>query len=205
MQAHVKAAISRAGLISDHPPIVAFAANSANPHYEPRESADRVLESGDVVLLDLWAAAGPRAVMADQTWMGFAGQAVDPLVQEVWKSVRAARDAVVIRLRESWHTGLTGADLDDTARTVIRVAGFGEYFTHRTGHSIDRELQGSGPHLDNFETSDERALVPGVGFSVEPGIYLPGRFGVRSEINVFLHETGPEVTPVVPQDSLLLI
>src|SRR5438552_3461501 len=136
---------------------------------------------------------------------GSSGRAVDPLVQEVWNSVGAARNAVVTRLRESWPAELTGADLDDTARGVIRAAGFGEYFTHRTGHSIDRELQGSGPHLDNFETSDKRALVPGVGFSVEPGIYLPGRFGVRSEINVFLQETGPEVTPAVPQDNLLLM
>ena len=205
MQSHVMTAISRAGLVSDHPPMVAFAANSANPHYEPRAGADRVLESGNVVLLDLWAGVAQRVVVADQTWMGFAGRTVDPLVQEVWNSVRAARNAVVTRLRESWPAELTGADLDDTARGVIRAAGFGEYFTHRTGHSIDRELQGSGPHLDNFETSDKRALVPGVGFSVEPGIYLPGRFGVRSEINVFLQETGPEVTPAVPQDNLLLM
>jgi Xaa-Pro aminopeptidase len=88
---------------------------------------------------------------------------------------------------------------------VIRSAGYGEQFVHRTGHSIDRDLHGSGPHLDNFETADERTLLPGIGFSVEPGIYLPGRFGMRSEINVFLHETGPEVTPRSPQSDLLLV
>jgi Xaa-Pro aminopeptidase len=98
-----------------------------------------------------------------------------------------------------------GAALDDTARSVIRSAGYGEHFVHRTGHSIDRDLHGSGPHLDNFETADDRLLTPGVGFSVEPGVYLPGRFGIRSEINVFLGETGPEVTPRRPQEALLLI
>jgi len=93
----------------------------------------------------------------------------------------------------------------NAARGVISKAGYGEYFVHRTGHSIDRELHGSGPHLDNFETADERALVPGVGFSVEPGVYLPGRFGMRSEINVFMAETGPLVTPSRPQTELFLV
>jgi Xaa-Pro aminopeptidase len=100
---------------------------------------------------------------------------------------------------------VTGAALDDAARGVISAAGYGEYFVHRTGHSIDRDLHGSGPHLDNFETADERKLIAGVGFSVEPGIYLPGRFGMRSEINVYVGETGPEVTPSRPQQDLLLI
>jgi len=95
--------------------------------------------------------------------------------------------------------------VDDAARAVVRGAGYGEYFVHRTGHSIDRDLHGSGPHIDNFETADERALVTGVGFSVEPGIYLPGRFGMRSEINVFMDETGPQVTPPAPQEELLLV
>jgi Xaa-Pro aminopeptidase len=100
---------------------------------------------------------------------------------------------------------VTGAELDDVTRGVIREAGFGDYFVHRTGHSIDRDLHGSGPHLDNFETADTRVLQPGIGFSVEPGIYLPGRFGVRSEINVYLAETGPEVTPSTPQRDLFLV
>ena len=100
---------------------------------------------------------------------------------------------------------VSGADLDDAARGVIRSAGYGDYFVHRTGHSIDRDLHGSGPHLDNYETADDRALLAGVGFSVEPGIYFTGRFGVRSEINVFLQETGPEVTPRDPQQDLLLV
>ena len=205
LQRRVLDAFARAGLVTDHPPVVAFQANTANPHYEPLAGADRALASGDVILLDLWAGVVPRSVLADQTWMGFAGWAPDPEVQRIWQTVRAARDAVITQLRDGWRQPLTGAEVDNTARAVIREAGFGDYFPHRTGHSIDRELQGSGPHLDNYETTDDRALVAGVGFSVEPGIYLPGRFGVRSEVNVFLNKTGPEVTPAAPQTDLLLV
>jgi Xaa-Pro aminopeptidase len=211
VQAQVMESFARAGLVTDHPPIVGFQANSANPHYEPRAGADRRLAAGDVLLLDLWAGVAPGggSVFADQTWMAFAGrEAITPSdVRRVWETVRDARDAAVALLRERWTQGapVTGAALDDAARGVIRAAGFGEYFVHRTGHSIDRDLHGSGPHLDNFETADERTLIPGVGFSVEPGIYLPGRFGMRTEINVFLGEAGPEVTPSQPQQQLLFV
>ena len=118
-----------------------------------------------------------------------------------------ARDAAVALLRDRWkqHEAVTGAAVDDAARAVIRSAGLGEYFVHRTGHSIDRDLHGSGPHIDNFETADERTLIPGVGFSVEPGVYLPDRFGIRTEINVYLSESGPEVTPRQPQQELLQV
>jgi Xaa-Pro aminopeptidase len=130
-------------------------------------------------------------------------------VYRVWEAVRGARDAVVERLQQHWPPAggavVTGAELDDAARAVIRAAGYGDYFVHRTGHSIDKDLHGSGPHLDNFETADTRALAPGIGFSVEPGVYLPGRFGVRSEINVYLAPDGPLVTPGTPQRDLLLV
>jgi len=213
LQQRVVEAIGRAGLVTDHPPIAAFGANSAMPHYEPHAGADLRLQAGQVVLLDLWGGPSLGSVFADQTWMGFAGRAPDAEVRKVWHTVQAARDAAVALLRERWHRPgkgeggrvPTGAEVDDAARAVVRAAGYGEYFVHRTGHSIDRDLHGSGPHIDNFETADERALVPGVGFSVEPGIYLPGRFGMRSEINVFMDETGPEVTPPAPQQELLLV
>jgi len=206
VQRRVMEAFGRAGLATDHPPIVGFQANAANPHYEPREGADRRLAAGEVVLLDLWAGPARGTVFADQTWMGFAGRTPDAEVRRVWETVRAARDAAVDTLRGKWGKApVTGAELDDAARGVITKAGFGEFFPHRTGHSIDRDLHGSGPHLDNFETADDRALLPGIGFSVEPGIYLTGRFGMRSEINVFLAETGPEVTPQAPQTDLLLV
>ena len=209
VQARVMDAFGRAGLVTDHPPIVGFQANAANPHYEPKAGADRRLAAGDVLLLDLWAGVAPGAVFADQTWMGFAGGGREPgpEVREVWQTVRDARDAAVTLLREQWkqRQPVTGAQLDDAARSVISRAGYGEFFVHRTGHSIDRDLHGSGPHLDNFETADERTLIPGVGFSVEPGIYLSGRFGMRSEINVHIGEGGPEVTPSRPQHDLLFV
>jgi Xaa-Pro aminopeptidase len=208
VQRRVVEAFGRAGLGTDHPPIAAFAANAANPHYEPRAGADRRLAAGEVLLLDLWAGTAPAAVYADQTWMAFAGRTPEAEVARVWETVRDARDAAVARLRERWRgagSDVTGAELDDAARGVIGAAGYGEFFVHRTGHSIDRDLHGSGPHLDNFETEDTRLLQPGIGFSVEPGIYLPGRFGVRSEINVYLAASGPEVTPVEPQRALMLV
>ena len=212
VQARVVDAIARAGLVTDHPPVVAFQRNSALPHYEPRAGADLRLEAGQVLLLDLWAGPAKGSVFADQTWMAFAGRSPDAEVLRVWSTVQRARDTVVGVLRERYgaggrgeSSGVSGADLDDVARGVIRDAGYGPHFVHRTGHSIDRDLHGSGPHLDNFETADTRTLIPGIGFSVEPGIYLPGRFGMRSEINVYLGEAGPDVTPAVPQQELLLV
>jgi Xaa-Pro dipeptidase len=209
VQQRVVDAFDRAGLVTDHPPIAAFGPNAANPHYEPRAGADRALAAGEVMLLDLWAGVSRATVFADQTWMGFAGRTPPPEVVRVWEVVRDARDAAVARLVERWRgaggTPVTGAELDDAARGVIVAAGYGEWFMHRTGHSIDRELHGSGPHLDNFETADTRVLQPGIGFSVEPGVYLPGRFGVRSEINVHLGESSPEVTPAAPQRALIVV
>lgn len=207
MQARVMDAFRRASLVTDHPPIVGFQANAANPHYEPRAGADRALVAGDVLLLDLWAGVQLGSVFADQTWMAYAGRMPGAEERKIWETVRAARDAAVTLLKERWakQQPVTGAALDDAARGVIRKAGYGEYFVHRTGHSIDRDLHGSGPHLDNFETADERTLIPGVGFSVEPGIYLPGRFGMRTEINVYMGDSGPEVTPSRPQQDMLLV
>jgi len=119
--------------------------------------------------------------------------------------VRDARDAAVGAVQTAARAGrpIAGFEADRAARAVIEAAGYGERFVHRTGHSIDRELHGSGPHLDDYETHDDRRLVPGVGFSVEPGIYLPGEFGVRSEVNVHWSERGPEVTPAEPQTRLI--
>src|SRR6266704_6757015 len=168
MQARVMEALGRAGLVTDHPPIVGFQANAANPHYEPRTGSDRRLAAGDVMLLDLWAGVSAGSVFADQTWMAFAGREPSAEVRRVWDAVRGARDAAVALLRDRWkqHEAVTGAAVDDAARAVIRSAGLGEYFVHRTGHSIDRDLHGSGPHIDNFETADERTLIPGVAFWV---------------------------------------
>ncbi|HVH69278.1 MAG TPA: M24 family metallopeptidase [Gemmatimonadales bacterium] len=200
-------AIERAQLWTNEGPIVAFGPTTALPHYEPHAGADRRLAAGDVVLLDLWAGPGRGSVFADQTWMGFAGRSPDAEVRRVWQAVKRARDAAVAFLRERWRPSgaVTGAQVDDAARAVIRDAGLAEFFVHRTGHSIDRDLHGSGPHIDNFETEDTRPLVPGVGFSVEPGVYLPNRFGIRSEINVYIDVSGPEVNPRTPQEELILV
>ncbi len=206
VQARVVEACQARGLVFDTLPIVGFGANAANPHYEPAAGSDAVLEPGQVVLLDLWAGRRLGAVFADQTWMGVAAREPDAEVVRVWTAVRDARDAAIAAVRAGAAAGspITGAEADGAARRLIEAAGYGEYFVHRTGHSIDHDLHGSGPHLDGYETNDQRRLVSGVGFSVEPGVYLPGRFGVRSEVNVFMGEDGPEVTPQVPQRELIL-
>jgi Xaa-Pro dipeptidase len=205
LQRRVVAAAEARGLAFDTPPIAAFGPNSANPHYEPHEGADAALEPGQVVLLDLWAGRRLDTVFADQTWMGFAGPRPPARVTQVWETVRQARDAAIATVRAAVGAGrrIAGFEADRAARAVIEAAGFGPAFVHRTGHSIDRDLHGSGPHLDDYETHDDRLLLRGVGFSVEPGIYLAGEFGVRSEVNVHLGERGPEVTPAEPQRELI--
>jgi Xaa-Pro dipeptidase len=204
LQAQVIAAVEARGLVFDDPPIVAFGANSANPHYEPSPRA--TLQSGDVVLLDLWAGRSHTTVFADQTWIGFAGTRPPEQVVEVWRTVRQARDAAIetIRRAAADRRPIAGYEADRAARMVIERAGYGDAFVHRTGHSIDRDLHGSGPHIDDYETHDDRQLIPGIGFSVEPGIYLPGAFGIRSEVNVYWSESGPEVTPRAPQVDLIV-
>jgi Xaa-Pro dipeptidase len=126
----------------------------------------------------------------------------------IWTAVRGARDAAIALLRERVSSGaaVRGGEADDAARAVIEAAGFGPYFTHRTGHSIDaRDLHGSGPHLDNLETREERLLLPGVGFSIEPGVYVPGEIGVRSEVNAFVGDGELIVTPDEYQQDLIVI
>ncbi len=185
---------------------VAVGAGAADPHYSP-VGEGAVIQEGQVLLVDLWGRTSTEAVHADQTWMGFLGGSLPDRVGEVWRAVRDARDAAValLRARHRDQAPVRGFEVDDRARAVIAERGFGPWFVHRTGHSIDTRLHGSGPNLDNLETRDDRLLVPGVGFSVEPGVYLPGEFGVRSEINVHWGERGPEVTPREPQDEIPLL
>ncbi len=206
LQARVVAAVEARGLVFDDLPIVAFGANSAKPHYEPHPGKDATLRSGDVILLDLWAGRSRTTVFADQTWMGFAGARLPDRVAQVWRTVRDAREAAVsaVQRAAAERRPLAGFEVDRVARGVIGAAGYGDAFVHRTGHSIDRDLHGSGPHIDDYETHDDRLLVPGIGFSIEPGVYLDGEFGVRSEVNVFWGESGPERTPREPQIEMLL-
>ncbi len=183
--------------------IFAKGVNAANPHYGI-EGRGAALGRGDVVLLDLWAKESEEMVYADQTWMAVLGPDVDDHVQRVWEAVRDARDAGVALLRERWDAGRTvqGYEVDDAVRGVISRRGFGEAFFHRTGHSIDRDTHGSGPNIDNLETHEVRTLIPGIGFSIEPGIYLAGDVGIRSEIDVYIDASGPEVTPPEPQREI---
>jgi Xaa-Pro dipeptidase len=193
----------QAELEVDHGPIIAIGPNAANPHYEPTAGDSAPIRRGDVLLIDLFARER-RGVWADQTWMGVLGEP-DSRTVLVWETVRTARDAAIAFLESD--TPVRGADVDDAARAVIVGAGFGEYFTHRTGHSIDaRDLHGAGPHLDNLETRDDRVLLPGVAFSIEPGIYLPGVLGVRSEVNAVIQADGRAlITPSAPQKDLIIV
>jgi Xaa-Pro dipeptidase len=179
------------------PPIVAVNANAANPHYQPNAKLFSPIRRGDFVLLDVWGKLKtPRAVYADQTWTGYVGETVPEEHQKIFRIVREARDAATNFVRSSMRDGkvIRGAQVDDVARGIIERAGYGEQFTHRTGHSIGEEVHGNGAHIDNLETRDSRRITPGTSFSIEPGIYLEGRFGVRSEINVFVTERDIEVT-----------
>jgi len=191
--------------VQDPDCIVAIGPKASDPHYSPVGTGETIGE-GDVLLIDLWGAF-EGSVPADQTWMGFLGTSVDGYTQTVWEAVRDARDAAVTFLRDRFSEGaeIRGYEVDDVAREVIDDRGFGPHFVHRTGHSIDIELHGSGPNLDNLETRDDRVLIPGIGFSVEPGIYVPGKIGVRSEINVFWGPDGPEVTPGEPQTEIFCL
>jgi len=200
----------RRGLELEGRPIVGVNVNSGNPHYEPTAEVHLPVRRGDWVLLDLWGRfAGDEGVFADITWVGFVGSDVPKKYQTVFEVVRKARDAVVERLQAAWKKGevLQGWQLDQVARKLIEAAGYGPYFVHRTGHSLGpgTSAHGLGVNLDDLETHDTRLVVPGVGFSVEPGIYLE-EFGVRSEINVFMHpEQGPLVTTPLQQEIVRLV
>jgi Xaa-Pro dipeptidase len=186
--------------------ITANGVNAANPHYE-LEGRGAEFKEGDVVLLDLWSKEADDMVYADQTWMAYLGHSVPARAREVFEAVRDAREAAVKYVQDAFAAGrdVQGYELDDAARRVIRDRGFGDYFIHRTGHSIDRSTHGMGPNIDNFETHETRRLVRGVGFSIEPGIYIPGEIGVRSEINMYIDETGPIVTTPGPQSEILAL
>lgn len=206
LQARILEAFARAGLETDHGPDVAASENAANPHYVPSAAAPRLVQRGDVLLIDLWAKE-PGGIYADQTWMASLGTPSDRVVQ-VWDAVRDARDAALALLRDRIAAGtpVCGGEADDAARAVIEARGFGPYFWHRTGHSIDaRELHGSGPQIDNLESRDDRLLIPGVGFSIEPGVYLVGEFGVRTEVNGFVTDDALLITPGEIQRDLFIV
>jgi Xaa-Pro aminopeptidase len=208
VQSFIMARFRARGLVSDHPCIVAVNDHASDPHFETGPGPqDRLIKRGDLVLIDLWAkvADDPRAVYYDATWMGYAGSEVPARMQEVWEAVKGARDAAVSFVTESVAAGRTihGYEVDDVSRAFIEERGFGPYFLHRTGHSIGYLVHGNGVNIDNLETRDQRRIIPGVCFSIEPGVYLP-EFGVRSEIDMYVGEGKAEVTGGIQRELLLL-
>lgn len=194
------------GCISADLPICAVNAHSADPHYVPGKNASSVVRRGDFILIDLWCKQDiPRAVYADITRVGVAAAEPTKRQQQIFSVVKAARDAATDLVRERFRQKqpLRGWEVDQAARDVIVEAGYGEFFIHRTGHNIDETDHGNGANIDNFETRDERLLLPGTCFSIEPGIYLPGEFGVRLEYDVVVHLDGSvEVTGGI-QDEIV--
>jgi Xaa-Pro aminopeptidase len=179
-------AMRREGLIWENGPDVSVNANTSDSHYEPTAERSSPIREGDFLLIDIWGRTNqPGSIFYDITWTGVIGREPRAKEQLVFETVRNARDAAIATVEAAFAAGreIRGFEVDDAARGVIRAAGFGEFFTHRTGHNIAIELHGSGAHLDNLETHDVRRILPHTCFSVEPGIYLP-EFGVRSEVNM---------------------
>lgn len=202
----IRAGFENSGLVTDHGPIVAVNANMSNPHYEPEPQGSRQIRQGDAVLIDMWAKLDqPASVFYDITWSGFCGVSPPSALQNIFEVVRGARDRAVQRVQAAIPRGelLQGFQVDDAARAYIKDQGFGEYFIHRTGHSIGEEVHGTGANMDNLETHDERRIIAGTCFSVEPGVYLP-EFGIRSEVNVYVGAADARVTGEV-QEKLVTI
>jgi Xaa-Pro aminopeptidase len=208
IQQFVLGRIAAHGLRTDEAPIVAVNANAANPHFSPGEGNDARIRRGDLVLLDLFAKEVPSdSIYGDLTWMGFVGEHVPDEYARVFKIVAQARDTAVALIQKNVaeRKTVTGEQADRAARGVIEQAGFGDDFVHRTGHSIGREVHGTGANLDSLETRDHRALIENTCFSVEPGIYLAGRFGVRSELDMTIADARAEISAAPPQQEIIPI
>ncbi len=207
IQRQMVADYEKAGLEFDHPPIVAVDAHAALPHYAPTAQTHAPIREGNLVLIDMWAkkAGEPEATYVDITWTGFTGETVPEKIARVFDIVKRARDAAVEFISGRLSTGepVAGWEVDQACRQVIVDAEYGPHFTHRTGHSIDGEVHGAGVNIDAFEVRDDRRLIPGVGFSIEPGIYLEGEFGIRTEIDAYIGESGVEVTTAPSQEEVL--
>ena len=195
-------AMRRADLVWENGPNVSVNENSADSHYEPTAESAKEIHEGDFVLIDIWARKNrPATCYYDITWTGVMGREPSAREQQVFEVVKSARDATVKVVSDAFHGGqpIAGWQADDAARTVIVRAGFGEFFTHRTGHNIGNILHGNGAHLDNLETHDERLILPNTCFSVEPGIYL-NTFGIRSELNMIATTGRASATGRVQQE-----
>ena len=205
VQQQMAAWFEEEGLVSDSPPVVAAQENAGDPHYLPMARRTRQIQKGELVLLDLWGKkkADPNAVFADITWVGFTGPGIPADMAKAFEGIRQARDAAVALVEESarGQRDLRGWQVDRAARNVLERAGFGERILHRTGHNLGRDVHGNGVHMDDYESHDDRRLIPGTGFTIEPGLYFDS-FGVRTEINMYYGErealvTGPAQTEIV--------
>ncbi|MEM7537806.1 MAG: M24 family metallopeptidase [Chloroflexota bacterium] len=210
-----------AGLETDHPPEVSVNDFAADPHYAPSATRHNAIQEGDMVLIDLWAREtnSPDDCYADITWTAYCGTELPETLQRIGEIVRLARDAAVAAIQERLDAGqpVYGYEIDDVAREVIDDAGYGEYFIHRTGHSLGTSIHFNGANIDNLETQDRRQLIPGILFTIEPGIYMPDfvfderagvvkrGLGIRSEINCLMHEDRVEVTTLPLQTELVAL
>ncbi|MBL8227134.1 MAG: M24 family metallopeptidase, partial [Bryobacterales bacterium] len=204
IQQFIRHTIAQNGMVNDdHGPIVAVNANASNPHYDPTAKDHHDIKPGDLVLIDMWAKLeAPNSVFYDITWVGFCGQNPPEKMLEIFGIVTGARNAAIHAVKEAIasKTPIAGYQVDDACRGFIKAHGYGDYFIHRTGHSIGTDVHGTGANMDNLESHDTRQLIPGLCFSVEPGIYLP-EFGIRSEINMYIGENEAVVTGEI-QDKL---
>jgi Xaa-Pro dipeptidase len=199
-------AFRRENLVTDDPPIVASNANAGNPHYEPHATHPVAIHEGDLVLLDVWGKKDtPGAVYYDITWMGFVGKSPSDRMRQVFEIVRDARDAGVKTVTEAVNAGrrIAGWEVDRATRNYIKQKGYGEYFIHRTGHSIGTDVHSNGANMDDLEIHDERQILPNSCFSIEPGIYLP-EFGVRSEVNMLVRPKSAEVTGKIQREIVTI-
>jgi Xaa-Pro dipeptidase len=208
VQQQMAAWFKEEGLVSDSDPVVAGQENAGNPHYLPTASGSRPIQANELLLLDLWAkrANDPRAVYADITWVGYTGRNVPTEIDRAFEAIRRARDAAVGLAQDSARAerDLRGWQVDRAARNVLEQAGYGERILHRTGHSLGRDVHGNGVHMDDYESHDDRRLLPGTGFTIEPGLYFDS-FGVRTEINVFYGHREALITGPVQTDIVKLV
>lgn len=208
VQQYMLQEMERANCITNHPPICAINVHSSDPHYAPTKVGSPIIKKGDWILIDLWCKKNlPSAVYGDITRVGVAAIKPTERQQQIFKCVQSAQQAALdfIKKRYANQTPIMGYEVDRICRDVIEKAGFGDAFLHRTGHNIDEDDHGPGAHIDDLETHDTRFLLPGTCFSIEPGIYLKGEFGVRLEYDVFLHPDGEVIVTGGIQDSIKVL
>ncbi len=208
VQQHIMRRFAEHNLTTYSPPMVGVNDHPADPHFEVTAGNAREFKAGDTVLIDLWAKKNvPGGIYYDITWCGYIGDKPPAKYREIFNVVCCARDAAIAFVQENVSKGrdIGGWQVDDVCRNVVKKAGYGKLFVHRTGHAIGTETHGEGVNIDNFETKDERRLLPGCCFSIEPGIYLEGKMAARTEINMFIRPNGiAEVTGEMQKELVLI-